>query len=65
MLVHFERDGEVLYDVWPEKEGSGIVNFSAPKSKHDSAIYDLSGRKVNSQLKKGLYIQNGKKVAVK
>ena len=20
MLVHFERDGEVLYDVWPEKE---------------------------------------------
>ncbi len=35
-------------------------------------IYDLSGKKinchlstVNSQLKKGLYIQNGKKVAVK
>ena len=27
----------------------------------DGAVYDLSGRKVNSQLKKGLYIQNGKK----
>ena len=65
MLVHFERDGEVLYDVWPEKEGSGIVNFSAPKSKHDSAIYDLSGRKVNSQLMKGLYIQNGVKRVVR
>ncbi len=65
MLVHFERDSEVLYDVWPEKEGSGIVNFSAPKSKHDSAIYDLSGRKVNSQLKKGLYIQNGVKRVIK
>ncbi len=22
MLVHFERDGEVLYDVWPEKEAT-------------------------------------------
>ncbi len=22
MLVHFERNGEVLYDVWPEKKGS-------------------------------------------
>jgi hypothetical protein len=30
------------------------------------AIYDLSGRKVaNGQLKKGLYIKNGKKVVVK
>ena len=28
-------------------------------------IYDLAGRRVSSQLKKGLYIQNGKKVAVK
>lgn len=65
MLVHFERNGEVLYDVWPEKEGSGIVNFSAPKLKHDSAIYDLSGRKVNSQLMKGLYIQNGVKRVIK
>jgi hypothetical protein len=27
-----------------------------------NAIYDLQGRKVNSQLKKGLYIVNGKKV---
>ncbi len=48
-------------------------------SREDGGIYDLSGRKVNSQssyslpirkgqsgsLRKGLYIQNGKKVAVK
>ncbi|MBO7098722.1 MAG: hypothetical protein J6W21_02525, partial [Bacteroidaceae bacterium] len=53
-------------------------------SREDGAIYDLSGRKVNSlnsqfsilnsqlkrkgqggSLRKGLYIQNGKKVAIK
>jgi hypothetical protein len=40
--------------------------------KYNDAIYDLSGRRVNcqlspvnSQLKKGLYIQNGKKIIVK
>ena len=39
-----------------------------PSPREGGAIYDLSGRKVNSQssmfngLKKGIYIQNGKKV---
>ena len=28
MLVHFERDGEVLYDVWPEKEATTEVTFT-------------------------------------
>ena len=28
MLVHFERDGEVLYDVWPEKEAATEVTFT-------------------------------------
>ena len=28
MLVHFERDGEVLYDVWPEKEAATAVTFT-------------------------------------
>ncbi len=27
MLVHFERDGEVLYDVWPEKETTTETDF--------------------------------------
>ncbi len=42
-------------------------------SREDGAIYDFSGRKINSSFftlhssfkRKGLYIQNGKKVAVK
>lgn len=28
----------------------------------DNAVYDLSGRRINGQLKKGIYIVNGKKV---
>ena len=28
MLVHFERDGEVLYDVWPEKETATAVTYT-------------------------------------
>ena len=53
------------------EKGTGISEVKSEK--YDDAIYDLSGRKVdfqfstfNSQFrKKGLYIQNGKKVAVK
>ena len=32
---------------------------------NNQPICDLSGRKVNSQLRKGIYIVNGKKVKVK
>ena len=65
-------------DLWKDfnimEMGTGIGEVKSEK--YDDAIYDLSGRKVNSlnsqfstfnsQLKrKGIYIQNGKKVAVK
>ena len=50
----------------------GINGLSSTLSKGNGAVYDLSGRKincqlstVNSQLKKGLYIINGKKIAIK
>ena len=54
--------------------GIGKVKNERVKSeKYDDAVYDLSGRKVNSQFstfnsqlkKKGIYIQNGRKVAIK
>ena len=60
-----------------ECKGGGTTGLSEkcltpnPSLVEKGAIYDLSGRKVNSQssmfngLKKGIYIQNGKKVAVK
>lgn len=40
-----------------------MSNGQCPMS--GSPVYDLSGRKVNSQLKKGLYIVNGKKVLLR
>ena len=62
-------------DLWKDfnimEMGTGISEVKSEK--YDDAIYDLSGRKVdfqfstfNSQFrKKGIYIQNGKKVALK
>ena len=65
MLVHFERNGEVLYDVWPEKETTdGIKSISKEKTPISNTIYDLQGRKVQQTPQKGIVIQNGKKVIV-
>ena len=52
---------------------NGIESLTPVASREDGAIYDLSGRKVNSQFsilnsqlkRKGLYIVNGKKIMVK
>lgn len=44
-------------------EVTAIENVVAPKS--NTAIYDLSGRRVLSTVKSGIYIQNGKKFIVK
>lgn len=64
MLVHFERNGEVLYNIWPEKV-SGINSTHNAETKHDNIIYDLQGRQLLRAPQKGIYIRNGKKVAVK
>ena len=61
-LVYFERNGEVLYNVWPSKETSAIeaiVNDKSSKNK----LYDLQGREIlTRKLPKGIYIINGRKV---
>lgn len=45
---------------------TGIKSIRTTPSIKNAAIYDLQGRKVNKeQLKKGLYIVNGKKVVVR
>lgn len=65
MLVHFERNGEVLYDVWPEKEiTNGIKSISKVRPSVATTLYDLSGRSVQGTPKKGVYIQNGKKKVI-
>lgn len=43
---------------------TAINNIAADKVAN-TAVYDLSGRRVNGKLQKGLYIMNGKKVIVK
>jgi len=73
MLVHFERDGEVLYDVWPDvTDGiNEIENEKRGNGENEKAIYDLSGRKMgngkwlNGKLQKGIYIQDGRKITIK
>ena len=45
---------------------TGIETIRSTPSYKDNAIYDLQGRKVSKeQLKKGLYIINGKKVVIR
>ena len=62
MLVHFERNGEVLYDVWPEKTTTGIGATLNDKGKMtNDSRYDLSGRKLAGKPARGIYIENGKK----
>lgn len=48
-------------------DGSTVtaINGIAADKVADTAVYDLSGRRVNGKLQKGLYIMNGKKVVVK
>ena len=48
------------------EDATGIGEMkSDDDSMHTDAIYDLSGREINSKLRKGIYIVNGKKVAFK
>jgi len=44
-----------------DEETTKITPTNFTNSTNDGAIYDFSGRKVNSPLRKGLYITNGKK----
>ena len=65
MLVHFERNDEVLYDLWPEKGTNGIKIVNNSEKKININYYDLQGRKLQQTPQKGIFIQNSRKVAVK
>ena len=64
MLVHFERSGEVLYDVWPTKAASGIKSMNTEETLFGNTIYDLQGRPA-ARPTKGICIKDGKKRVVK
>ena len=65
MLVHFERDGEILYNVWPKKETTNVKTVSKESAPTTSTLYDLQGRRLTAKPAKGLYIQNGQKIISK
>ena len=43
-------------------QATGISQMEDGRGKMEDVIYDLSGRKIKSQIKKGVYIVNGQKV---
>lgn len=52
-------------DLYYEEEYPSVVGSLKPTLKKNSAIYDLDGRQQPKAPQKGVYIVNGKKVAVK
>ena len=65
MLVHFERNGEVLYDVWPKKEIPSSITVKDAQSANQGTLFDLQGRKLQGKPAQGIYIEKGKKILVK
>ena len=64
MLVHFERNGEVLYDVWPKKETPSGITIKDSQTASQGTLFDLQGRMI-AKPQKGIYIKNGKKILIK
>ena len=46
-------------------ESTGIESLSPALSKGEGVVYDLQGRRVTGQCKRGIYIVNGKKTIIK
>lgn len=57
-IVYFDN---VVEDLEP----TGIHSVTLDKNTASKAIYDLNGRRITEAMKKGIYIQNGKKISVK
>lgn len=60
------QDWIVYFDnVVEDLEPTGIHSVTLDKKPGNAAIYDLNGRRITEAMKKGIYIQNGKKISVK
>jgi hypothetical protein len=57
--INAEAGLQYLFDKYGMEDG---LSLTPALSKGEGVIYDLSGRKVNSQLQKGIYIVNGRKI---
>lgn len=71
-----DRDGNPKEDInevkirvldgdWEEDE-TGVASIESTVDDNDAAVFDMSGRKVNEKdLRKGIYVKNGRKFMVK
>ncbi|MBO7069379.1 MAG: hypothetical protein J6W52_12030 [Bacteroidaceae bacterium] len=51
--------------IFESNDAIDAIESTPALSENEGAVYDLSGRKVNGQVRKGVFIKNGKKVLVK
>ena len=64
--IEFDTIGTAPKFLWFDEETTAIDALNnESETPNDGAVYDLSGRKVNGQLHRGIYVQNGKKFIVK
>ena len=63
--IKYGFDENVQGRVYYEEEYPSVVGSPRETKKKVSAIYDLDGRQLSEAPHKGVYIQDGKKVAVK
>ena len=61
----YRADARALSIVFDDDETTGLERIENSESSIENAVYNLQGQRINSSLRKGLYIKNGKKVIVK
>ena len=61
----YSADARALSIVFDDDETTGLGRIENSESSIENAVYNLQGQRINSSLRKGLYIKNGKKVIVK
>lgn len=65
----WERDCSAMTFTWTVSDNGGCVELTATSADAGTVIYDLSGRRVDSNdpasLAPGIYIVNGKKIAIR
>lgn len=64
ILVRFERNGKMLYNVWPEDGGETSVQhpYENGATPDGGRWYDLQGRHVRENTQRGILIKDGRKV---
>lgn len=62
--AHSNTKNWIVYfdNVVEDLEPTGIHSVTLDKKPDNAAIYDLNGRRITEAMKKGIYIQNGKKM---